>query len=131
MNSDPETDAFDWVTQRSECSLPKVYQKLKMEVEGNVTTRNVLRSHGEHYTFTFVSGNGRFSVITEASKVHKAVDFILSEKCIEVSSEGSVMFQATVGINDDGECVLFVNREERKRWQVIKLALDQLFFEVF
>jgi hypothetical protein len=41
------------------------------------------------------------------------------------------MFIATVGLNDAGECVLFVNGQERKRWQVLKLALDHLFFEVF
>ena len=40
------------------------------------------------------------------------------------------VFHATVGLNDAGQCVLYVDGKERSSWHVRKLALDHLFFAI-
>jgi hypothetical protein len=47
---------------------------------------------------------------------------------IEVRDANDKTFQATVGLNDDGACVLYVDGKEHSSWHVRKLALDDLFF---
>jgi hypothetical protein len=126
-----DTEGFDWVTERSLCSLPKVYEKLRLDIQRDVKTRNALRSPTEQYVFETVGNGGSFAVLLHANKVHKSITFSLGDKCIEVQNENAKMFDATVGLNDDGECMLLVNGQERRLWQVRKLALEQLFFGVF
>jgi hypothetical protein len=40
---------FDWVTERSSCSLPNVFKKLRLQTEEDVKTRNVLRPNNSPY----------------------------------------------------------------------------------
>jgi hypothetical protein len=120
---------FDWVSARSECSLASVYEKLKLEIQNDVETRNHLRPELPHYGFKFIGSSKSFTVLIEGNKLHKSVTFQLAGKIIEVQSEEAVMFNASVGLNDEGECVLRVNGEDRTTWQVAKMALERLFFE--
>jgi hypothetical protein len=123
---------FDWVKERAKCSLIEVYHQLRQDAQENIKSRNAMRPELAHYGFKYVStSSNRFSVITESNANNKAVDFLLSEKQIEVLSEKEPLFVATVGLNNEGECVLYVRGQELKRWQLLKLALDKLFFEVF
>jgi hypothetical protein len=56
------------------------------------------------------------------------VTFTLTDGHIEVRDANDKTFQATVGLNDVGSCVLYVDGKERSSWHVRKLALDDLFF---
>jgi len=38
------------------------------------------------------------------------------------------MFEVTLSFNDQGECQLKVNGEERDYWQVRRMALEELMF---
>ena len=40
--AEKDTAKFDWVTERSSCSLPKVFKTLRLQVEEDVKTRNAL-----------------------------------------------------------------------------------------
>jgi hypothetical protein len=122
---------FNWVEARAKCSLAEMYSQIRLDVEADVEARNKLLPSGAHYGFKFTRASGRFTVLTESNGPNKSIDFVLSEKYIEILSEKSPMFTATVGLNDDGECILLVNGIERKRWQVAKMALDHIFFEAF
>ena len=88
---------FDWVTERSLCSLPKVFKDLRLQVEEDVKTRNALRPDNSPYEFS-VAGNGSdFTVLLESKDVHRSVIFSLSDHAILVRDDkGSQMFDVTL-----------------------------------
>ena len=120
---------FDWVTERSSCSLPKVFQTLRLEIEEDVKTRNVLRPKNSPYEFLVKEDVGNFTVLLESEDVHRSVIFSLAEHAIVVRDEKSnPMFEVSLTFNDEGECRLKVNGEERESWQVRRMAMEDLLF---
>ena len=51
MSDEPKKDneKFNWVTERSACSLPKVFNTLRSQVEEDVKTRNAQRPKNSPY----------------------------------------------------------------------------------
>jgi hypothetical protein len=125
-------EAFDWVTERSLCTPAKVFEKLGLEIQHDVDTRNAMRpaipQFGFEYAFEMVGDEKGFSVHLHAYKVHKFVTFTLGDGRIEVQDADAKTFHATVGLNDAGYCVLYVDGQQRSSWHFRKLALDHLFF---
>jgi hypothetical protein len=123
---------FDWVTERSLCSAPRVFERLGLEIQHDVDVRNAMRpaipQFGFEYAFEMVGDEKSFAIHLHAYKVHKSVTFTLTDGHIEVRDANDKTFQATVGLNDAGACVLYVDGKERSSWHVRKLALDDLFF---
>jgi hypothetical protein len=120
---------FDWVTERSSCSLPKVFQSLRLQVEEDVKTRNGLRPDNSPYEFSVKADVADFTVFLQAKDLQTSVKFRLSEHAISVwDDKGNPMFEVTPLFTDDGECSLTVNGEKRDFWQVRRMALDDLFF---
>jgi len=128
MSEKAKLDSFDWVSERATCSLLKVYEKLRLEVENDVKTRNSLRPNQIEYEFQLVTSNKSFAVILDAHRFHHSVTFLLVDKYIDVQKEDTLMFRATVHLNNEGDCVLIIGTEEHTLWQVRKKALEQLFF---
>jgi hypothetical protein len=50
--TEKDKSKFDWVLERSSCSLPKVFQTLRSQVEEDVKTRNGLRLANSPYQFS-------------------------------------------------------------------------------
>ena len=123
------TPKFDWVTQRSLCSLPKVFRALRSQVEDDVKTRNALRPNNSPYEF-LVAGNGdEVTVSLEGKDTHLSVTFSLTEHAILVrDDEGKRIFGVSLSFDDAGECKLHVNEKELTLWQVRRMALEDLFF---
>ena len=120
---------FDWVTERSACSLPKVFNALRLQVVEDVKTRNALRPNNSPYKFSLVENGGGFTVLLEAKDVRKSVIFSLAEHAILVQDDkGNPMFDVTLTFNNEGECRLNVNEKERDFWQVRRMALEELLF---
>jgi len=120
---------FDWVTERSSCSLPKIFKALRLQVEGDVKTRNALRPNNSPYEFSVAENGGEFRALLESKAVHSSVIFSLGEHAILVRDDtGNQMFEVTLTFNDEGECRLNVNKEERDFWQVRRMALEELLF---
>jgi hypothetical protein len=120
---------FDWITERSSCSLPKVFHALRLQVEEDVKTRNGLRPKPSAYEFSLAEDTGAFTVRLEAQGVQKSVIFTLTEHAIVVRDGiGSQMFEVKVAFDDNGKCRLNVNDEEREFWQVRRMALEDLMF---
>ena len=67
-----DMSTFDWVTERSSCSLPNVFKKLRLQVEGDVKTRNALRPNNSPYRFSVADTGGDFVVLLEAKDVHRS-----------------------------------------------------------
>jgi hypothetical protein len=124
---------FDWVTERSSCALPKVYQALRLQIEEDVKTRNALRPDNSPYEFSVAAENGKdFTVLLKAKDVRQSVVFTLAEHAIRVGDDkGEPMFDVTASFGDEGECRLKVNGEERDLWQVRRMALEELLFRGF
>jgi hypothetical protein len=122
---------FDWVTERSSCSLPKVFRKLRLQLEADVKTRNAQRPNNSPYEFSMAENGGDFTVLLEAKDAYRSVIFSLAEHAILVRDDkGNQMLEVTLTFSDEGKCKLNVNKEERELWQVRRLALEKLFFQI-
>jgi hypothetical protein len=127
-----DTSKFDWVTERSSCSLPKVFQALRIQVEEDVKARNALRPNNSPYEFSVAENGADFSVLLEAKDVHRSVTFSVAEHAIVVRADkGNQMFEVTLTFTDEGKCRLNVNGEERDLWQVRRMALEELLFQAY
>jgi hypothetical protein len=120
---------FDWVTERSSCTLPKVFSMLRMQVEDDVNIRNAQRMKNSSYKFLVKEDVGEFTVLLEAEAISRSVIFKLGDRAIVVHGEdGDPIFEVTLSFDHQGECLLSVGNERRDFWQVRRMALENLFF---
>jgi hypothetical protein len=120
---------FDWVSERSACTLPKVFAALRQQVEEDVETRNGLRPNYAPYEFSLAEDIDEFKVLLKGKDVQRSITFKLAEQAISVRDDkGNPMFQVTLTFNDKGECKLHANEQEREFWQVRRMALEDLLF---
>ena len=125
-------DKVDWVTKRSLCSLPNVFKELRLQVEEDVKTRNALRPNNSPYEFSVEANGDNFAVLLKAKDVHRSVIFSLAEHALLVRDDkDKIMFEVTLSFNDQGDCRLRVNGEERELWQVRRMALEGLLFQSY
>jgi hypothetical protein len=123
------TPKFDWVTERSSCSLPKVFKTLRSQVEEDVKSRNALRPNNSPYEFSIAENAGDFTVRLESKDLRQSVIFSLSEHAISVRDDkGNPMFDVSLTFTDEGKCRLTVNNQPHELWQVRRMALEELFF---
>jgi hypothetical protein len=81
------------------------------------------------YEFAVAEAENGFKVILKSDALNVGVTFCLAEHAIEVrDNTGTSMFQVTLNFNDQGECKLMVNSEQREMWQVQRMALEELMF---
>jgi len=127
--AEKDTPKFDWVTERSSCSLPKVFKTLRLQVEQDVKSRNALRPNNSPYEFSIAENAGDFTVLLKSKDVRQSVIFSLAEHAISVRDDkGTPMFEVTLTFTDEGKCRLNVNNQPRELWQVRRMALEELFF---
>lgn len=124
---------FDWVTAHSKCSVGQIFEALRAQVRADIETREALRPKSEghgHYVFKFSSSNERsFSAILEGHRLRSIVTFSLEQQRIMVRNQNDTeIVSATTTLNDEGECRLRINGQERELWQVRKMALEGLLF---
>jgi hypothetical protein len=124
-----QVSSFDWVTERSSCSLPKVFNVLRLQVEEDVKTRNALRPNYSPYEFSLIEDTEEFKVLLKAKELQQAVTFSLGDRAIQVhDGQDNKMFEVTASFDDTGKCRLQVNAEDRDFWQVRRMALEDLMF---
>jgi hypothetical protein len=132
MNTEKKPKNFDWVTARAECSADKIFEKLKLQVQENVTVRKRLMPSERHYGFEFVeSGSTAFSVTVVGNHLHDSVRFHLGDEQINVRNWNGEEYQLFATLCDDGECRVKVNGNEYDLWQVSKMALEDLLFKKY
>jgi hypothetical protein len=120
---------FDWITERSSCTLPKVFTTLRQQVEEDVKTRNSLRPNHSPYEFAVKTDTTDFKVLLIAKELEKSVTFALADNAILVrDDQGKQMFEVTLTFDDSGKCRLNVNAQERDFWQVRRMALEDLMY---
>jgi hypothetical protein len=124
-----EKPKFDWVKERSSCSLPKVFQELRAEVEEDVRTRNGLRPNNAPYEFSVEVSGQEFTVILEAGELRRTVVFSLADHAILIRGDQSdLKLDVKLNFTAKGECKLNIDGEEHEFWQVRRMALEDLLF---
>jgi hypothetical protein len=120
---------FNWVAERSACSIPKIFRTLRLQVEEDVKTRNALRPELSPYEFSLVENGDEFQVVLEAKEVRKSVTFALSDHAIVVSDDnGNQLFEVTVSFTEEGKCRINAREQKCELWQVQRMALEDLLF---
>lgn len=117
---------FNWVKARAECSLKQVFFNLGEMVESDVKTANelgvgpvqVLRQHRK----TIVSRG------EPAAEGVRAVVFELEAAAITARSNGDLILSGRPRLDEQGNCLLEVNGQLYRLWQVCQMALEDLFF---
>ena len=120
------TESFNWVKARDRCSIEKAFAALRVDVQRVMATRNRL-SNAEPFAF---SENGTLFSVTRTADA-AAVDFSLDGRYIHVSGHGIDPGRGTVEtrLDDEGQCVLFLDGARARRWRITNEALDALFFD--
>ena len=123
------TPEFDWISRRSDCSLPKIFAALRSQIQQDVNTRNSLRPKTAPYEFSVREDINLITVRLQAKEIEKWVAFTLADHSIIVrDDQGKQLFEVTVAFDDSGKCRLNVNGQERDFWQVRRMALEDLMF---
>jgi hypothetical protein len=126
---DQDKPKFDWVTERSACSLPKVFQQLRLQVEEDIKTRNGLRPQNAPYEFSVEENGEEFRALLEAKEVQRSVTFSLGEHAISVRGDQTdLKIDVKLNFTEKGECKLNVEGKEYDFWQVRRMALEDLLF---
>lgn len=130
---------FDWVTHRAQCSAPDMFEQLRQLAQANVETVNQLKAGPTPNAsrFQFKEGDPSlrrgFTVWDSSQHDRRAVDFWLDgAHTIHVepthqNRRGS--FTATLTLNDHGRCRFLVDSHELDQWQLLRRALEWLFFD--
>jgi hypothetical protein len=131
--AEKNTPQFNWVSERSQCSLPKVFYILRQQVEEDVKTRNSLRPANSPYDFSVAENIDEFRVIlaakNETQEVRESVIFSLAAHAVLVKDDqGAPLFEIVATLNEEGKCELYVNQQKQYFWQVRRRALEGLMF---
>ena len=123
---------FDWVTERVKCSTYSAFKELERLAKANTEKREASLTERDRQmvSFRFESSSQWFSVIAE--NLTRQVEFRLRGDQIEIDGDGiKVNLRVTLTLNNEGDCRLRVNGEgENQPWQVLRLALEDLFFDI-
>ena len=120
---------FDWVAQRTACSLPRVFRTMMDDVEADVKARNDLRPENAPYEFSIEEKGNIFNVNLQAAEFRRSVTFQLEDHAILVlDSSGNQMFEVILVFTDEGKCRMKAKEENRESWQVRRMALEDLLF---
>ena len=136
--TDQKPPDWDWVTARNKCSAAVVYETLRRLAERDAATRN---SQSDNES----KGSGRFQLMDSpavargfivfdawAPNDRKAVAVEVIEQSTKIRIRPSFGQGETVyglSLNDDGECRLVARGLELQPWQLLRSALEPLFYE--
>jgi hypothetical protein len=125
---------FNWVNERATCSLRQMFEKLKLEIAGDVEARNAHLSERPIRRAVNIADHGsRIKVFLDdqfQEMANNGVLFVLKPDGIEVrdNETNAERFKVTIGLNDDGDCKFVIDGKEYDSWQVRRKALEGLLF---
>jgi hypothetical protein len=125
-----ETEKVNWIEKRAQCSLAAVFEKLKLDVEGDVASRTAQLSTPSSYGFKVVSNHVSFSVVTLWNDPRRrSVTFTRSaQEIVAADQDGKVIVSAGITLDENGECRARVGGKEMEFWRLRQLALEDLLF---
>ena len=127
MNGEKPPD-WDWVKERYECSIERAFQRLRLHAKVNVDTKN---SQSPDRTYALESVRDAFTVLIQGRQ-NETVHFMLNGAVITIRGAGvNVDLTVTLTLTDAGDCRFKLkDGSELTEWQVLKRALEDLFFNV-
>lgn len=126
-----EDQDFRWVKAVRSCSAFEVFKLLQGECAQDVEDRNEIRSGAEQrlVIFAISAHGGKFLVTRQGTQISSSVRFECRPASIVVLDDDEHVFlEASLAVNDLGECRLRVGEDELTRWQFRRRALHDLFF---
>lgn len=139
MSNDPADRDFDWVTVRHKCTAREAFPRLQKMAKLNVETRcqqitaDVYSAAPPRFevsdqnppTFTIQRGIG-MNPANDPEVRFGLIDALT----IRVDGTGlKEPFDVRVCMDSRGDCILTVDGEELKDWQILHRALDSLLFD--
>ncbi len=127
---------FDWVTARQQCSLQEVFEALRLGIREDVETRNADLPENpdpDKATLKVIEKGKTIRVYWHdmyGQYTHLFVEFTMTSQNITVKDDDKTLFEATIGLNDDGDCKVIVFGKQYDLWQVRRKALEHLLFKV-
>jgi len=124
---------LNWVKTRAECTLSRIFKQLHDEIVVDIAMRsdNLSESHkAAKISFELKEeGNESFAVYRNGTGMTTGITFSIAGTNITVmNGRGDIFLQATVGLNNDGRCMLRRGDVDLETWQFRKEALEDLFF---
>lgn len=126
---------LEWVIERANCCPFAVFRKLQIETEKDVDLRNGLTPLPLVGQFKLEPDTGEAFSVSKANQHGtrvESVQFRCDKSGISVRRDNKTFLEATLTLNDDGECRLRVKDKETDlaltTWQFRKRALENLFF---
>ena len=122
---------LNWVDKRAACTLATVFNQLCNGITGDVEAANSARQLEEIDRFSAAmhpSGNAIFVGRLNRTPRARVIVGVLDGH-IEVRQEwDEASWRVSVGLNDEGRCILWLDGKELEYWQFRKKALEELLF---
>jgi hypothetical protein len=127
----PISPTNDWVTARSACSIDHAFEALKLAVEADLNVRNKQLPAGLT-PFEITAQSDCFVIFRKTSRHHAIIRFEQGEASILVfdvkNDDRTLKAEATLIMNDLGECRLKCDGRELEFWQFRRKILEDFFF---
>jgi hypothetical protein len=123
-------DNFDWVAERFKCSAAAKLAELHRLVEQNVVTRNQQVGPTQigpiqRFSINVLRTDPLFFKVSDTQR-RNGVDFSLQGDTIRI--EDASTRHVSLTLDNEGRCKLVLDGEELDSWQLLKRALEPLFF---
>ncbi len=122
--------SFNWVQARHACSPRSIFELLKIGAAEDVKFVNDLRGK-EQFTLVSDPSGELFSVIRVGSDPERLVNFSIADTELSIKPSIGSSFRVTLALNSSGECKVKIKGrdEELELWQLLRMGLEELFFE--
>jgi hypothetical protein len=121
---------LNWVKERFECSIAIVFQQLKLAIEEDCRTYNVLNQLPPAISYrTVVNPEGNVLMVCHSMDTRRVIKVSVGNSSIQIDNEVThEKFTVTLTLNDEGRCKCKIGTEELEQWQVRRRILEGLFW---
>jgi hypothetical protein len=131
-----ESDQFEWVSAKAQCTAGLMFERLRAGVKQDVERRNALLVSDDEFRFEFSEDAEGFEVARlQGSRMAKpdvaaVVRFEHAGPRINIHSEDvDVTITAILTLDPAGQCRFVVGEALYAEWEIRRLALEVLFFD--
>jgi hypothetical protein len=125
-----------WVEIRAACTVANVFNQLCDGVKDDVFAINTTRGFaGENVFKADLHSSGTTIFVGQPNRLPRrrvAIGVVGDRIEVEQEWEGGLHLSASIGLNNEGRCVLKMKEAEKEieleQWQFRKMALENLFF---
>lgn len=122
---------LNWVDKRAACAIATVFNQLCNGITADVEAANSARQLSEIDRFSAaMHSTGTVIFVGRPNRTPRARVIVgVVDDRIEVHQEwDGGNWNVTVGLNEEGRCILWLDGKEMEQWQFRKKALEELFF---